>query len=117
MYQTEYLEVAEKLYKIYKSNDIFPTRWLTARQLQKLKGGPGLIAKVKNKKGKLSELQPVYFDYVNTMTEFYSCNTPTEWTCKFNKDPNHFDIEWEEEFTNEKPSLTGQYDVLDKEVI
>ena len=25
---------------------------------------------------------------------------------KFNKDPNHFDIEWEEEFTNEKPSLT-----------
>ena len=85
MYQTEYLEVAEKLYKIYKSNDIFPTRWLTARQLQKLKGGPGLIAKIKNKKGKLSELQPVYFDYVNTITEFYSCNTPTEWTCKFNK--------------------------------
>ena len=83
MYQTEYLEVAEKLYEIYKSNDVFPTRWLTARQLQKLKGGPGLIAKVKNKKGKMSELQPVFVDYVNTQRRYRSCNTPQQWTCKF----------------------------------
>ena len=48
---------------------------------------------------------------------FISATSLEEAEEKFNKDPNHFDIEWEEEFTNEKPSLTGQYDVLDKEVI
>ncbi len=85
MYQTEYLETAEKLYKIYESNKIFPVQWLTKLKLEKLKGGPGLIASIKKKKGKYSELQPVYFDYVNSKTEFYSCNTPTQWTCKFNK--------------------------------
>ena len=85
MLQSEYLDLAIELYDIYSTHDIHHRRWLTARELQRIKGGPGLIAKVKNKKGKLSELQPVYFDYVNTITEFYSCNTPTEWTCKFNK--------------------------------
>ena len=85
MYQTEYLETAEKLYEIYKSNDIFPTKWLTARELEKLKGGAGLIAKIKNKKGKLSELKSAYFDYENSMTEYHSCNTPDQWTCKFDK--------------------------------
>ena len=48
---------------------------------------------------------------------YISADSHEEAEKKFNKDPDHFDIEWEEEFTNEKPSLTGQYDVLDKEVI
>ncbi len=85
MSQTEYLETAEKLYEIYKSNNIFPMQWLTVKELEKLKGGPGLIASVKKKKGKLSELQPAYFDYVNSKTEYYSCNTPIQWSCKFDK--------------------------------
>ena len=83
MYQTEYLALAEELYELYKDHDIFPTEWLSTRKLEKLKGGAGLIHRMKKQKGKLSELQPVYFDYVNTKTEYYSCNTPIQWTCKF----------------------------------
>ena len=83
MYQTEYLELAIELYDIYSAHDIHHRRWLTARELQRIKGGPGLIAKVKNKKGKMSELQPVFVDYVNTQRRYRSCNTPQQWTCKF----------------------------------
>ena len=85
MYQTEYLELAIELYSIYSDNKVHHKRWLTIKELEKLKGGPGLIASVKKKKGKLSELQPAYFDYVNSKTEYYSCNTPIQWSCKFDK--------------------------------
>ena len=83
MLQSEYLELAIELYDIYSAHDIHHRRWLTARELQRIKGGPGLIAKVKNKQGKMSELQPVFVDYVNTQRRYRSCNTPQQWTCKF----------------------------------
>ena len=57
MLQSEYLDLAIELYDIYSAHDIHHRRWLTARELQRIKGGPGLIAKVKNKKGKLVLLQ------------------------------------------------------------
>ena len=66
MLQSEYLELAIELYDIYSAHDIHHRRWLTARELQRIKGGPGLIAKVKSKKGKMSELKPIFVDYVNT---------------------------------------------------
>ena len=97
MLQSEYLEIAIELYDIYSAHNIHHRRWLTARELQRLKGGPGLIAKVKNKKGKMSELQPVFVDYVNRQSQYRSCNTPQQWTCKFD--------DWlfnEYEFTNQE---------------
>ena len=97
MDQSKYLEIAIELYDIYSANDIHHKKWLSARDLAKLKGGPGLIAKVKRSNGKLSELKPVFADYVNTKTQYQSCNTPQQWTCKFDK--------WlfnEYEFTNEE---------------
>ena len=85
MLQSEYLELAIELYDIYSAHDIHHKRWLAARELEKLKGGPGLIAKIKKKKGKFSELQPVFVDYVNTQNQYRSCNTPQQWSCKFDK--------------------------------
>ena len=97
MLQSEYLDIAIKLYDIYSDNDIHHRRWLSARELAKLKGGPGLIAKIKRSKGKLSELKPVFADYVNTKTEYQSCNTPQQWTCKFD-----YWLQNEYEFTPEE---------------
>ena len=97
MLQSEYLDIAIRLYDIYSDNDIHPRRWLSARELAKLKGGPGLIAKVKRGKGLLSELKPIFADYVNTQTQYQSCNTVQQWTCKFD--------DWlfnEYEFTNQE---------------
>ena len=49
MLQSEYLDIAIELYDIYSDNYIHHKKRLTARELAKLKGGPGLIAKVKKK--------------------------------------------------------------------
>ena len=97
MLQSEYLELAIELYDIYSEHGIHHKKWLSARELAKLKGGPGLIAKVKRGKGLLSELKPIFADYVNTQTQYQSCNTPQQWTCKFD--------DWlfnEYEFTNQE---------------
>ena len=83
MLQSEYLELAIELYDIYSAHDIHHRRWLTARELEKLKGGPGFLAKVKRMKGKMSKLQPVFGDYVNRQIQYRSCNTPQQWSCKF----------------------------------
>ena len=83
MLQSEYLDLAIELYDIYLDNDKHPKRWLTIVELQKCKRGPGLIFKLKKMKGKMSELQPVFVDYVNTQRQYRSCNTPQQWTCKF----------------------------------
>jgi len=97
MLQSEYLELAIELYDIYSAHDIHHKRWLAARELEKLKGGPGLIAKIKKKKGKFSELQPVFVDYVNTQNQYRSCNTPQQWSCKFD-----YWLQDEYEFTKEE---------------
>ena len=97
MLQSEYLDIAIELYDIYSEHDIHHKKWLSATELAKLKGGPGLIAKVKRGKGFLSELKPIFADYVNTQTQYQSCNTPQQWTCKFD--------DWlfnEYEFTNQE---------------
>ena len=97
MLQSEYLDIAIELYDIYSEHGIHHKKWLSARELAKLKGGPGLIAKVKRGKGFLSELKPIFADYVNTQTQYQSCNTPQQWTCKFD--------DWlfnEYEFTNQE---------------
>ena len=83
MYQTEYLELAKELYDIYSANGKHPKRWLTIMELGKCKRGPGFIFKVKKMKGKMSELQPVFVAYVNTQNQYRSCNTPQQWSCKF----------------------------------
>jgi hypothetical protein len=85
MYQTEYLELAIELYGIYSDNKVHHKRWLTIKELEKCKRGPGFIFKVKRMKGRMSALQPVFVDYVNSMTEYHSCNTPKQWACKFDK--------------------------------
>ena len=97
MLQSEYLDIAIELYNIYSEHDIHHKKWLSARELAKLKGGPGLIAKVKKKKGKFSELQPVFFDYVNRQSQYRSCNTPQQWSCKFD-----YWLQDEYEFTTEE---------------
>ena len=56
MYQTEYLELAIELYDIYSAHDIHHRKWLTARELHRIQGGPGVIAKVKNKKGSIASI-------------------------------------------------------------
>ena len=97
MLQSEYLEIAIELYDIYSEHGIHHKKWLPARELAKLKGGPGLIAKVKRGKGLLSELKPIFADYVNNQRQYRSCNTPQQWTCKFD--------DWlfnEYEFTNQE---------------
>ena len=97
MLQSEYLELAIELYDIYLSNDKHPKKWLPKLELEKCKRGPGLIAKVKNKKGKMSELQPVFVDYVNRQSQYRSCNTPQQWSCKFD-----YWLQDEYEFTKEE---------------
>ena len=52
---------------------------------------------LKNKKGKMSELQPVFVDYVNTQRQYRSCNTPQQWSCKFD-----YWLQDEYEFTTEE---------------
>ena len=47
MLQSEYLELAIELYDIYSAHNIHHKKWLTARELEKLKGGPGFLAKIK----------------------------------------------------------------------
>ena len=97
MLQSEYLDLAIELYGIYSAHNIHHKKWLSARQLAKLKGGPGLISKVKKGKGFLTELKPIFADYVNTQIQYQSCNTPQQWTCKFDN--------WlfnEYEFTNQE---------------
>ena len=44
MLQSEYLELAKELYDIYSAHNIHHRRWLTARELQRLKGGPGSVS-------------------------------------------------------------------------
>ena len=97
MLQSEYLELAIELYDIYSAHDIHHKRWLTARELEKLKGGPGFLAKIKKMKGKMSELQPVFGDYVNRQNQYRSCNTPQQWSCKFD-----YWLQDEYEFTKEE---------------
>jgi hypothetical protein len=97
MYQTEYLELAKELYDIYLANDKHPKRWLPIVELEKCKRGPGFRAKLKKRKGKFSELQPVFVDYVNTQNQYRSCNTPQQWSCKFD-----YWLQDEYEFTTEE---------------
>ena len=85
MLQSEYLELAIELYDIYLANDRHPKRWLPIVELEKCKRGPGFRAKLKKKKGKMSELHPVFVDFVNTQRQYRSCNTPQQWSCKFDK--------------------------------
>ena len=97
MLQSEYLNIAIELYDIYLANNILRRRWLTVKELEKFKHGPGLIAKIKKNKGKLSELKPIFFEYVDSKTRSKSCNTEQQWTCKFD--------DWlfnEYEFTNQE---------------
>tara|TARA_B100000214_G_scaffold291762_1_gene221478 strand:+ start:756 stop:1118 length:363 start_codon:yes stop_codon:yes gene_type:complete len=97
MLQSEYLEMAIELYNIYLDNNKHPKRWLTIVELEKCKRGPGFRAKLKKMKGKFSELQPVFVEYVNTQTQYQSCNTPKQWTCKFD-----YWLQDEYEFTNQE---------------
>ena len=81
----------------YLANDKHPKRWLSIVELERCKRGPGFRAKVKKMKGRMSELKPVFVEYVNTQTQYQSCNTPQQWTCKFD--------DWlfnEYEFTNQE---------------
>ena len=97
MLQSEYLDLAIELYDIYSANNILHRRWLTVKELEKFKGGPGLISKVKKGKGFLTELKPIFFEYVDSKTRSKSCNTEQQWTCKFDN--------WlfnEYEFTNQE---------------
>ena len=52
MLQSEYLELAIELYDIYSTHDIHHKRLLTAWELEKLKGGPGFLAKIKKERFK-----------------------------------------------------------------
>ena len=97
MLQSEYLELAIELYDIYLANDKHPKKWLPKLELEKCKRGPGLIAKVKSKKGKMSELKPIFVDYVNRQSQYRSCNTPQQWSCKFD-----YWLQDEYEFTKEE---------------
>ena len=97
MLQSEYLELAIELYNIYSEHKRHHKEWLTARELEKLKGGPGFLAKIKKMKGKMSELKPVFSDYVNRQSQYRSCNTPQQWSCKFD-----YWLQDEYEFTKEE---------------
>ena len=79
----KYQERAKELYEFHLTHNISPTIWLSARQIEKYKGGCGLIARVKRDGGLFSELKPIYFEYVHSKTRSTSCNTLEQWTCKF----------------------------------
>ena len=94
---SKYQERAKELYEFHLTHNISPTVWLSARQIEKYKGGCGLIARVKRDGGLFSELKPIYFEYVHSKTRSTSCNTIEQWTCKFD--------DWlfnEYEFTNQE---------------
>ena len=97
MLQSEYLELAIELYDIYLANDKHPKRWLPIVELEKCKRGPCFMAKLIKMKGKMSELQPVFVDYVNRQIQYRSCNTPQQWSCKFD-----YWLQDEYEFTKEE---------------
>ena len=97
MLQSEYLELAIELYDIYLANNKHPKKWLAKLELEKCKRGPGFMFKVKKMKGKMSELQPVFNDYVNRQSQYRSCNTPQQWSCKFD-----YWLQDEYEFTTEE---------------
>ena len=97
MLQSEYLELAIELYDIYLANNKHPKKWLAKLELEKCKRGPGFMFKVKKMKGKMSELQPVFVDYVNRQSQYRSCNTPQQWSCKFD-----YWLQDEYEFTTEE---------------
>ena len=93
----DYEKHAKELYEFHLTHNISPSVWLSARQIEKYKGGAGLIARVKRDEGLFSELKPIYFEYVDSQTRSTSCNTPQQWTCKFD--------DWlfnEYEFTNQE---------------
>ena len=97
LFVSKYQERAKELYEFHLTHNISPTVWLSARQIEKYKGGCGLIARVKRDGGLFSELKPIYFEYVDSKTRSTSCNTPEQWTCKFD--------DWlfnEYEFTNQE---------------
>ena len=97
LFVSKYQERAKELYEFHLTHNISPTIWLSARQIEKYKGGCGLIARVKRDGGLFSELKPIYFEYVESKTRSTSCNTPEQWTCKFD--------DWlfnEYEFTNQE---------------
>ncbi len=108
LFVSKYQERAKELYEFHLTHNISPTTWLSARQIEKYKGGAGFIARVKRGGGLFSELKPIYFEYVDSKTRSTSCNTPEQWTCKFD--------DWlfnEYEFTNEeidklRPDKNGQ---------
>ena len=97
MLQSEYLELAIELYDIYLANNKHPKRWLPIVELEKCKRGPGFWAKLKKMKGLYSELKPVFVDYVNRQDQYRSCNTPQQWSCKFD-----YWLQDEYEFTKEE---------------
>ena len=97
MLQSEYLELAIELYDIYLANNKHPKKWLAKLELEKCKRGPGFMFKVKKMKGKMSELQPVFVEYVNRQSQYRSCNTPQQWSCKFD-----YWLQDEYEFTTEE---------------
>ena len=97
LFVSKYQERAKELYEFHLTHNISPKIWLSARQIEKYKGGCGLIARVKRDGGLFSELKPIYFEYVESKTRSTSCNTPEQWTCKFD--------DWlfnEYEFTNQE---------------
>lgn len=97
LFVSKYQERAKELYEFHLTHNISPTIWLSARQIEKYKGGCGLIARVKRDGGLFSELKPIYFEYVHSKTRSTSCNTLEQWTCKFD--------DWlfnEYEFTNQE---------------
>ena len=97
LFVSKYQERAKELYEFHLTHNISPTVWLSARQIEKYKGGCGLNARVKREGGLFSELKPIYFEYVDSKTRSTSCNTPEQWTCKFD--------DWlfnEYEFTNQE---------------
>ena len=85
MLQSEYLELAIELYDIYSDSNIHHKKWLTVKELEKCKRGPGFVSRVKRMKGKMSELHPVFVDFVNTQRQYRSYNAPQQWSCKFDK--------------------------------
>ena len=65
LFVSKYQERAKELYEFHLTHNISPTTWLSARQIEKYKGGAGFIARVKRGGGLFSELKPIYFEYVD----------------------------------------------------
>ena len=97
MLPSEYLQHAMELYDIHINNNLSPYKWLTNRELEGYQYGPKLIQQIKVKGGKMSELKSVYLEYLDSRIKPKSCNTPQQWTCKFD-----YWLQDEYEFTNEE---------------